>query len=152
MVVGCRRGEKSKTISKVARRVAKWISRSLNAYLTSADEEVEIGHIFWKAQEPIKELGGRRISRADLVKLVRELWHDMQDQNCQEVKLSHDGYFKLWSLRQADLTQPQSLCECGPGNVVCMQGSRSWSKIYYRCCICQTTGKQGYSHIMIDEA
>jgi hypothetical protein len=81
----------------------KQVVETLNGFLVSADEFVTAAHIPKKAYEYAMN---QKASYLDgLFKAVELLWSKMIDPEDREVSCLHDGYLKVYSLSNPDLSQ-----------------------------------------------
>ncbi|UXH55919.1 UvrD-helicase domain-containing protein (plasmid) [Pseudomonas aeruginosa] len=73
---------------------------TLNAFLASADQEIDLCHV------PVERLRTERMKRAagNIVTSARLLWARMCDINDTEARIGHDGYLKAYALTRPDLT------------------------------------------------
>lgn len=81
----------------------KLVVETLNGFMASADSEISGQHIPVRSHDHIKE---QRLSYLDSIFSGAEmLWQKMIDPEDTEVPMLHDGYLKLFSLSNPDLSK-----------------------------------------------
>lgn len=75
------------------------VQETLNNYLASADETIELFHC------PAEKLKTDRMKRAagTIVEGAKRLWNQMCDLHNRTANITHDGYLKLWALSKPNL-------------------------------------------------
>lgn len=86
-------------------RRAKEALSIVNAFLYSADVEISETHID-PAEVPSPE------ERLVLLRLAKKIWGSMQDLD-SEIKMTHDGYLKIWALQRPKLRYDYILLDEG---------------------------------------
>jgi hypothetical protein len=73
---------------------------TLNNFLASADPVIDISHV------SLDRMKNDRMIRAaaNIVSSAQRLWERMRDVNDTGVRITHDGYLKVWSLTKPNLT------------------------------------------------
>ncbi len=73
--------------------LAVYVLDTLNAFLHSADPEIDWQHVRTSPETPERQ-------RTRIRSVARKLWEKMQDPADATVPISHDGYLKLWALQK----------------------------------------------------
>lgn len=73
--------------------LAVYVLDTLNAFLHSADPEIDWKHVRTSPETPERQ-------RIRVRSVARKLWDRMQDPEDGTIPMSHDGYLKLWALQK----------------------------------------------------
>lgn len=77
---------------------AVFVLATVNAYLCSADAEIEFVHV------PKDQRIGGALQRKEVLKSAQLLWRRMRDLYDRDIRIPHDGYLKLFQLSHPRLT------------------------------------------------
>jgi len=78
---------------------------ALNNFLNSSDLEVDLDHVptTWTIGRNDAELTLSNVDRQVILEDTRSIWRVMIDKDDKTIRMPHDGYLKLWQLRNPSL-------------------------------------------------